>query len=42
LNAYSSNKISNIDATLLFCRFDKSGDGTVTLMEFKKEMEPKL
>lgn len=38
LNSYSSHKLSNQDALLLFSRFDKSGDGTITFLEFKSEM----
>ncbi|CAD8079881.1 unnamed protein product [Paramecium sonneborni] len=42
LNFYSAVKVLPQEASLLFMRFDKSGNGTISLMEFKREMACKL
>lgn len=38
INEHSSIRIVPSEATLLFMRFDKSRNGTLSLMEFKREM----
>ncbi|CAD8154221.1 unnamed protein product [Paramecium octaurelia] len=42
LNSYSSVKVVPSEAALLFMRFDRSRNGTISFMEFKREMELKL
>lgn len=42
LNFYSSKKVVPSESTLLFMRFDRSRNGLISFMEFKKEMEIKL
>ena len=42
LNHYSAVKVVPSEAALLFMRFDRSRNGTISFMEFKKEMELKL
>ncbi|CAK76686.1 unnamed protein product (macronuclear) [Paramecium tetraurelia] len=42
LNLYSAVKVVPSEAALLFMRFDRSRNGTISFMEFKREMELKL
>lgn len=39
LNSYSAVKVVPSEAALLFMRFDRSRNGTISFMEFKREME---
>ncbi|CAD8158390.1 unnamed protein product [Paramecium pentaurelia] len=42
LNSYSAVKVVPSEAALLFMRFDRTRNGTISFMEFKREMEIKL